>query len=227
MTTTDHAHEIAAPPLLVGRPALLIIDMQNDFVDPASACYTPGSEDLTPVLGRLAGAARAADVPVIFTQEAHRPGRVDSGRELDPGTGASYPGGGPDSRVPEHCVEGTAGIEIIPALRPEPADLHLRKRRYSCFVGTDLDLLLGNLGVETLLITGVLSNVCVLWTVGDAFQRDYHVRVIEDAIAGSSPEEHESAVRIMRALTVGERGIHSSGVLAALEARAEARLQRA
>ena len=216
MTSSDRQ----APPLLIGRASLLIIDMQNDFVDSRSPCYTPGSEQLVPTLADLAAAARAADVPVIFTQEAHRPGRVDSGRELDPGTGASYPGGGPDSPVPEHCVEGTRGIEIVPELPPAPGDLHLRKPRYSCFLGTDLDLLLGNLGVETLLVTGVLSNVCVLWTVGDAFQRDYHVRVIEDAIAGSSAEEHEGAVRIMRALTVGEREIRSPDVLAALVGRA-------
>lgn len=224
MTTTKSTGTV---PLLVGRPALLVIDMQNDFVSCESACYTPGSEQLVPTIARLAERARAAGAPVIFTQEAHRPGRVDSGRELDPGTGASYPGGGPESPVPEHCVEGTRGIEIVSDLRPEATDLHVRKPRYSSFLGTDLDLLLRNLGVQTLLVTGVLSNVCVLYTVGDAFQRDYHVRVIEDAVAGSTVEEHESAVRIMRALTVGELDIRSPDVLAALEARAEQPLQPA
>ena len=105
--------------------------------------------------------------------------------------------------MPEHCVEGTKGIEIIDELEPLPGDLRIVKRRYSCFLGTDLELLLGNLGVETLLVTGVDSNVCVLWTVGEAFQRDYHVRVIEDCVAGSSPEENDAALTIMRALTTG------------------------
>jgi biuret amidohydrolase len=204
----------ATPPFIVGRPALLVIDMQVDFVDPGSACYTPGSEQLVPIIQDLTAHARAAHVPVIFSKEAHRPGRVDSGRELD--AGASYPGGVPGSPVPEHCVEGTPGIEIVADLRPEPTDLQLLKRRYSCFLGTDLDLLLRNLGVQTLLVTGVLSDFCVLWTVGDAFQRDYHVRVIEDAIAGSSAAQHAGAVRIMRALTVAEVEIRAQHVISAL-----------
>jgi len=75
------------------------------------------------------------------------------------------------------------------------------KKRYDCFLGTDLDFLLRSHGINTLLITGVDSNVCVLWTVGHAFQLDYHVRVIEDCVAGTSPPEHEAALVIMRNLT--------------------------
>jgi nicotinamidase-related amidase len=204
------------PELIVGRAALLVIDMQHDFVDSEAGCYAPGVEGIIPRIAAVIEAAREAEIPVIYTQEAHRPGRVDSGRELDPGTGASYPGGGPDSPVPEHCVEGTKGIEIIDELEPLPGDLRIVKRRYSCFLGTDLELLLGNLGVETLLVTGVDSNVCVLWTVGEAFQRDYHVRVIEDCVAGSSPEENDAALTIMRALTTGGRPVHAADVASAL-----------
>ena len=205
------------PELIVGRPALLVIDMQHDFVDSEAGCYAPGVEGIIPRIAAVIGAAREAEIPVIYTQEAHRPGRVDSGRELDAGTGASYPGGGADSPVPEHCVEGTKGIEIIDELEPLPGDLRIVKRRYSCFLGTDLELLLGNLGVETLLVTGVDSNVCVLWTVGEAFQRDYHVRVIEDCVAGSSPEENDAALTIMRALTTGGRPVHAADVASALK----------
>jgi len=205
------------PELIVGRAALLVIDMQHDFVDPEAGCYAPGLESIIPRIAAVIEAAREAEIPVIYTQEAHRPGRVDSGRELDAGTGASYPGGGADSPVPEHCVEGTKGIEIIDELEPLPGDLRIVKRRYSCFLGTDLELLLGNLGVETLLVTGVDSNVCVLWTVGEAFQRDYHVRVIEDCVAGSSPEENDAALTIMRALTTGGRPVRAADVASALK----------
>lgn len=187
--------------LIVGRPALLVIDMQHDFLDPDAGCYAPGAEQIIPTVRTVIDAARASGTPVIYTQEAHRPGRVDSGRELDPGTGASYPGGDESAPVPEHCVEGTRGIEIVDELARLEGDLHVLKRRYSCFLGTDLDMLLKNLGVETLLITGIDSNVCVLWTVGDAFQRDYHVRVIEDGVAGTTQEEHDAALLIMRQLT--------------------------
>lgn len=202
--------------LIVGRAALLVIDMQHDFVDPEAGCYATGANAIVPRLSEVVAAARAAGLPVIFTQEAHRPGGVDAGRELDPGSGSSYPGGGPDAPVPDHCVEGTRGIEIVDELAPQPHDLRIVKRRYSCFLGTDLELLLHNLDVKTLLVTGVCSNVCVLWTVGDAFQRDYHVRVLEDCVAGSSEVENEAAILIMRALTTGEP-IVSATVLNALQ----------
>jgi len=83
-------------------------------------------------------------------------------------------------------------------------------------LGTELELLLRNLDVQTLLVTGVDSNVCVLWTVGEGFQRDYHVRVIEDCVAGTSTEEHEAALLIMRSLTTS-RPVLSSEVVDALE----------
>jgi len=119
--------------------------------------------------------------------------------------------------LPEHCVEGTRGIEIVDGVGYQPGDLRVSKRRYSCFLGTDLDLLLRGLQVQTLLLTGVDSNVCVLWTTGDAFQLDYHVRVLEDCTAGTSAEEHQAALLIIRALTIG-RPVSSGEVISALAA---------
>lgn len=202
--------------LIVGRPALLIIDMQHDFLDVDAVAPAPGSEPIVPRVARVAETARAAGVPVIYTQETHRTGRVDSGRELDLGAGAYLAGGDLLAPVPEHCVEGTHGNEIVPDLTPQAGDLRIVKRRYSCFIGTDLDLLLRNLDVQTLLITGVDSNVCVLWTVGHAFQLDYHVRVIEDCVAGNSPREHEAALLIMRNLTTYSP-VNSADVIPALQ----------
>jgi biuret amidohydrolase len=202
--------------LIVGRPALLVIDMQHDFLDAGVPLEAAGGRDIIPAVARTVDAARQASIPVIYTQEAHRPGRVDSGREADPGMGKDYyPGGSSGQPIPEHCVEGTRGIEIVSELGPAAGDFRIQKRRYNCFLGTDLDLLLRGLRVETLLVTGVDSNVCVLWTVGEGFQRDYHVRVLEDCVAGTTPEEHESALRIMRALTMS-RPVHSAEAIAAL-----------
>jgi len=120
--------------------------------------------------------------------------------------------------LPEHCVEGTRGIEIVDGIGYQAGDLRIVKRRYSCFLATDLDLLLRGLGVQTLLITGVDSNVCVLWTAGDGFQLDYHVRVLEDCTAGTTLDEHEAALLILRALTMG-RVVNSGEVISALAAR--------
>lgn len=203
--------------LIVGRPALLVIDMQHDFLDEGVPLEAIGGRAIIPAVARTVAAARLAGIPVIFTQEAHRPGRVDSGREADPGMGKDhwYAGGSDEMPLPEHCVEGTRGIEIVDEVGLQPGDLTISKRRYNCFLGTDLDLLLRGLQVETLLVTGVDTNVCVLWTVGEGFQHDYHMRVLEDCTAGTSPEEHEAALLIMRALTMG-RPVLSAEVIAAL-----------
>jgi nicotinamidase-related amidase len=202
--------------LITGRPALLVIDMQHDFLDEGVPLEAIGGRDIIPAVAGTVAAARQAGVPVIFTQEAHRPGRIDSGREADPGMGKDYyPGATGDEALPEHCVEGTRGIEIVEELAPGPGDLRVLKRRYNCFLGTDLELLLRGLQAETLLVTGVDTDVCVLWTVGEAFQLDYHVRVLEDCVAGTSRDAHEAALLIMRGLTTG-RPVFSAEVISAL-----------
>jgi nicotinamidase-related amidase len=204
--------------LIEGRAALLVVDMQNDFCDPDVGTYAPGAREIIEPISTLIDRARETDTPVIFTQEIHRPDHLDAGRERDPGAGLPYPGGKPDDALPVHCVAGTRGVDIIDELEPLPEDVLIGKRRYSCFLGTDLQLLLNGLEVRTLLITGVCSNICVLWTAGDAYQLDYHVRVIEDCVAGTSPEEHEAALTIMRPLTFPARPVLSGEVLDVLGA---------
>lgn len=200
--------------LIVGRPALLVIDMQEDFVRPGAPCYAVGAEKIIPRMKRVAERSRTHGIPVIFTQEAHRRGRVDSGREADQGTGGVY--GAADKPVQQHCVEGTPGIEIVKELAPQDGDIRVRKPRYNSFLGSDLDILLRNLNAQTLLVTGVCSNVCVLYTVAEGFQRDYHMRVVEDCTAGTSQQEHDAALLIMRSLTTG-RPITSADVIAELD----------
>jgi biuret amidohydrolase len=202
--------------LLVGNAALLIIDMQHDFLDDDSSLAAVGGASVIPRISSVVGAARAAGVPVIFSQELHRASGVDRGRENDPGVGTSY--GTPQGAVPPHCVEGTRGADLVDGVGLRDGDLVIAKRRYSCFLGTELEYLLNQLEVRTLLVAGLITNCCVLWTVGDAFQRDSHVRVIEDCTAASSPEEHEAALLIMRNLTTG-RPVLSGEVIDALGRR--------
>jgi nicotinamidase-related amidase len=192
--------------------------MQYDFVDPSAGTYALGAEDVVAPIAELVARARETGMPIIYTQEVHRPDQLDAGRERDPGAGLPYPNGRPDDPLPVHCVEGTHGVEIVDELAPQPHDVRIAKRRYSCFLGTDLQLILNGLGVQTLFVTGVCSNICVLWTVGDAYQLDYHVRVLEDCIAGTSAQEHEAALAIMRPLTFPERPLFAADALRALEA---------
>ena len=161
--------------------ALLVIDMQNDFLLPGSPVAAPGGLELVPPMSRLARRARRAGAPVLFTQEAHRPDGSDFGIE------AFF--------EPMHCVEGGAGIEIVNGLAPGPSDIVIEgKRRYDAFLGTDLDLVLRLRGIENLVVAGVCTDVCVSATVQHARNLDYRCLVLRDATAGTSPQRHEAAL---------------------------------
>lgn len=161
--------------------ALLIIDMQRDFVDIGAPIACAGALDIVPAIRQLAHAAREAGMPVIYTQESHRRQKVDFGLELEYGE-------------TEHCVEGTPGVDIIDSLAPLPSDYVLVKRRYSGFFATDLDLLLKGLGVHTLILTGVATDVCVRATAQDGLQFDYRVLVPQECVAGTTADRHAAAL---------------------------------
>jgi nicotinamidase-related amidase len=135
-------------------------------------------------------------VPIIFFQEVHRPSGVDFGRELD----------GAEDR---HCVAGAPGTDLWPTLRPDPAaddrEFHIVKRRYSGFIGTEFEIVLRGLGVQTLVLIGGLTDVCVHYTFADAHQRDFYVRVVEDCVGGSSLARHEASLDAMEYLQAGAR----------------------
>ncbi|HEV2768747.1 MAG TPA: isochorismatase family cysteine hydrolase [Solirubrobacteraceae bacterium] len=123
------------------------------------------------------------------TQEVHRTARVDFGHELD----------GEES---VHCLEGAPGTALVPQLHGVDAHL-VRKRRYSAFFATDLDLLLRGLGVRTLVVCGYLSDVCVHYTCVDAHQHDFRLVLARDACAGSSAQAADAAFAAVEYLQHG------------------------
>ena len=167
--------------------AVVVIDMQRDFVDEGAPIECPGGRDIIPSIQRLLEAARTHGIPVIYTQEAHRAEKVDFGLELQ-------------GDEPEHCLEGTPGIEIVPALAMQPGDFLIVKRRYSAFFATDLDILLRGLDTELLILTGVATDVCVRATAQDAQQHNYRVVVPPQCVAGTSVARHEAALENIRYL---------------------------
>jgi nicotinamidase-related amidase len=169
------------PPDGTRRTAVLVVDMQHDFVDDDAPVACRDARNIVPNLQALTGLARAAGIPVIYTKESHRRQKIDFGLELEYGE-------------TEHCVEGTRGIEIIDELRPHDSDYVLVKRRYSGFFATDLDLLLKGLGVDTLVLTGVATDVCVRATAQDAMQLDYRVIVPQECVAGTTEARHTAAL---------------------------------
>ncbi|WP_437682311.1 cysteine hydrolase family protein [Sorangium sp. So ce131] len=164
--------------------ALLVIDAQHDFIDEGAPCEARRAREAVPVIGSLVRWARRHGLPIVFSQEMHRADRSDFGIELE--------------FEPQHCVEGTRGAEMVEGLEIARDDHRIfTKRRYDCFMGTDLDLLLRCRRVENLVCCGVCTNICVISTVCTARNLDYRVLLPTDAVAGSSVELHDAAILCM------------------------------
>lgn len=188
MTTTKKRN------LIEGRAALIVIDIQGStFVEKEvrSIAHMPDYDKRMARTRVAIDKARECDIPVIFIQEIHRANLVDMGRELD---------GSEDV----HCLDNNPETELAKeVLGFQPDDYHIQKRRYSAFFGTDFEILLRGLKVDTLILTGGLTDVCVHYTFVDGHQSDYFCRVIEDCVAGSSIEAHNASLNAMEYLQTG------------------------
>ncbi|MBT4286914.1 MAG: cysteine hydrolase [Deltaproteobacteria bacterium] len=189
------SNNIKTPDVIYGKAALLVIDFQNDFILSGAPIECPGGQEAVKNTLPLIEKARSKKIPVIFTTEFHRDPKVfgpyDFGRELD----------GED---PVHCVKDSDGYQLVDELLPlAPTDYVLDKPRYSTFIGTDLDLILRSHKTETLIITGVCTNICVHYNFIDAHQRDYRVRVVEECVAGTSLDAHNAALKQINYLQYG------------------------
>jgi ureidoacrylate peracid hydrolase len=159
--------------------ALVVVDMVNEFCKPGGAMVLPGYEVLVPPQRKVIDAGRQAGCPVVFVVDTHRR-NVREEREFL-------------KRTP-HCIEGTWGAQVIDDLDPRPDDIFVVKRRYSAFFNTDLDLTLRDLQVDTVIVFGVVTNICVRSTVHDAFFHGYQVIVPEDCCAATGPREQASSL---------------------------------
>ncbi len=150
--------------------ALLVIDMLNDFIEDGGALLVPGAKRIVPRIAEIIAEARRQGVPVIYVTDTHR----EDDHEF--------------RYWPPHAISGTWGGEVVGELAPQPGDYIVPKRRYSAFFGTDLDNYLRELGIKTVYLTGVLTNICVYATALDASMRNYNVKVFRDAVASLSEE---------------------------------------
>lgn len=177
------------------RAALIVVDVMAELApgaDKSRALPVVGADVAIPNAVRVLEAARRHGLPVIHFKEVHRKEMVDFGRELD-------------GNEPVHCLETWPETDYHPDTYPIDGEFPMQKRRYSCFIGTDLDILLRGLRVDTLLLVGAMTDVCVHYTYADAHQRDHVVHVVEDAVYGSSWPAHEGALNAMEYLQHGAR----------------------
>jgi nicotinamidase-related amidase len=150
--------------------------MQDYFLDRRSPTFTCGGVAILPVLQRLIRAFREQGRPVIYTKHVHHPGNLDSGI-----MGWWWKG---------MCIEGSAESEIHHAIAPLPSEKVILKHRYSAFYNTDLETILRCSGVQDLVISGIMTNMCCESTARDAYYRDYRVFFLADGTGTVNEEMH-------------------------------------
>jgi nicotinamidase-related amidase len=206
------------------RAALVIIDMQRDFLEPGGFGESLGNDvsllaaAIEPCKALL-GAARAAGMMVVHTREGHLPDLSDAPRaKVERGAPQLRIGApGPMGRI---LIRGEPGHDIVPALYPQAGELVIDKPGKGAFYATPLHERLQERGIETLIVCGVTTEVCVHTTVREANDRGYRCIVPGDACASYFPEFHATGLRMIQA----QGGIFgwvsdSARVLAALAAR--------
>lgn len=157
--------------------ALVIVDMQRDFVEPEGALPVPGALDTVPRIRRLLDWAREQGIFITYTQDTHDP---------DDPEWAIWG---------RHVERGTPGWEIVPELAPRPGELVFEKARYDGFYGTGLDHALRTRGIRTLIVCGTVANICVHYTAASAALRWYGVIHPVDALSALTEFDYHAALR--------------------------------
>jgi nicotinamidase-related amidase len=161
--------------------ALLLIDVINDLDFPEANQLLRYARPMARKLLRLKERAKQAGVPVIYVNDNFGRWQSDFRRQV------------------QHCLrENSRGHEIVSLLQPEEDDYFVLKPKHSGFFSTTLDTLLRYLGSQTLIITGIAGNFCVLFTANDAYMRDYDLVIPSDCTASNSAEENREALTLMR-----------------------------
>jgi biuret amidohydrolase len=156
------------------KTAMIVVDMQNDFVAPGAAMETRAAREIVPKLAEALRICRDAGIKIIYTAHVHRRDGCDMGLFDDLH---------PPIANRDALVDGTPGVDIYPELAPVVGEHVIKKHRYSGFFGTDLDIILREWGVETVIISGTTTENCCHATARDAMFRNYRVVFLSDATA--------------------------------------------
>jgi nicotinamidase-related amidase len=181
-----------------GRTALVVVDMQRGFLDAGEAMAVPPAREIIPAIQTLLGVFRARRLPVAFTEFVYSESVPVLIGALHPEHTPAPPGAPRGFGLPSSsCLEGTASAETVPDLAPLPGEIIVRKRGYDAFAGTLLDRALRARNVTSLVVTGTMTDICVLATVTGALHREYRVTVVEDGVATLWPEIQRATLDII------------------------------
>lgn len=160
------------------KNAVIVIDMLEDFV--SGPLKNERAKRIIPHIAALLDYARRHDWTVVYANDAHLPGD-------------------PEEKVwGPHALAGTPGARVIHALKPHVTDFVLGKRTYSAFYETGLDLLLREKGINTVIITGQHTHICVRHASADAFARNYSIIIPEDGVESFSDEDHTGGLAYLK-----------------------------
>jgi nicotinamidase-related amidase len=173
------------------KPALLIVDMQNDFILEGKPLRVPGASAIIPAIRTVLEQFRGRSLPVFHVVRVHRP----DGSDVEVFRHNLF------QRTP-FAVEGSSGAAVIDELAPLPGEYLLPKIRMSAFIGTGLDLTLRTLGVGRVFVCGIQTPNCIRTTVFDAVAYNYDTILVSDATGAQTPEIHQSNVRDMENIGV-------------------------
>jgi Isochorismatase family. len=152
----------------LAKTALIIVDMVRDFTSPDGKVFYPQNQAILPNIQKVLAKCREYGALIIFIRNSYRKDKYDKNLQT--------------MRV--NCIEGTGGDEIDPSLKVDPVkDYVIKKRRYSSFFGTDLDLVLRENGVKNVIVVGTKTNCCIRATVTDAYYLNYEVYVVSECVA--------------------------------------------
>jgi ureidoacrylate peracid hydrolase len=206
------------------RTALVVVDMQNDFVQEGAPLEVPQAQATVERLNRLIETCRAHAATVIFVRHVLRADRADAGRLIDMHA---------PIRERRAIVADTEGVELYPKLDVRPDDIVVTKSRYSAFYGTELDPILRTKAIDTVIIGGTVTQVCCDSTAKDAFSRDYKVIFLSDGTSNRglpdmgwgplSPEEVQRVVLSTITMSFGQVASVHEVVAALKDASAQSR----
>ncbi len=149
------------------KTAIIVVDMVYDFTNPKGLVFYPDNLEILPKIHEAVDICRKNGCLVVYMQHCYRKGKPDKNLV----------------NMRPNCIEGSGGENLDESLEVLPEDYIIRKRRYSAFLGTDLDLVLREHDIRRVIVVGTKTNCCIRATVTDAYNLDYDVHVISDCVA--------------------------------------------
>nr|MDO8080847.1 isochorismatase family cysteine hydrolase [Candidatus Freyarchaeota archaeon] len=159
------------------KPAILVIDMLNDFILEGAPLECGRGREIIKPIKRLIDYGRKKNIPIIYITDGHDP----DDREF--------------KIWPPHAVENTKGAEVIDALKPQKGEIIVKKKTYDGFFRTNLEKVLKEKKIDTLILTGVCTDICILHTGSSATLLGYDVKVPKECVAALTDEDHNFALK--------------------------------